>query len=56
MIRILSYLSVFLLFMQVGYADDYRQWYLPEGATMRLGKGNIIDSVMGFRNRKINSH
>ena len=43
MIRILSYLSVFLLFMQVGYADDYRQWGLPEEATMRLGKGNIID-------------
>ena len=43
MIRILLYLSVFLSFMQVGYADDYRQWFLPEGATMRLGKGNIID-------------
>ena len=23
--------------------DDYRQWYLPEGAKMRLGKGSISD-------------
>ncbi len=43
MIRIFLYLSVFLSFMQVGFADDYRQWLLPEGAKMRLGKGNIID-------------
>ena len=41
--HILLLLITILFYWQDGWADDYRQWYLPEGATMRLGKGYIID-------------
>ena len=41
--HIVLLLITILSFWQVGWADDYRQWYLPEGATMRLGKGSVID-------------
>lgn len=27
----------------IGFALDYTQWHLPEGATMRIGKGRIND-------------
>ena len=31
------------LFLSNGFAQDYTQWHLPEGATARLGKGKIND-------------
>ncbi len=40
---ILLILIAFSLLLPVGWTDDYRQWNLPEGATMRLGKGIIIE-------------
>ena len=40
---IISILILFLPFSQNGWTDDYPQWYLPEGATMRLGKGKVSD-------------
>ena len=30
-------------FWHNSWSDDYQQWYLPEGATMRLGKGKVSD-------------
>ena len=30
-------------FWQDGWSDDYRQWYLPEGAAIRLGEGRVGD-------------
>lgn len=38
-------LFVILSFLNVGWADDYQQWYLPEGAIARLGKGGIIGKI-----------
>ncbi len=32
-------LITILFYWQDGWADDYRQWYLPESAIARLGKG-----------------
>ena len=32
-----------LLFLSSVYAQEYKTWHLPEGATMRLGKGEIED-------------
>ncbi len=40
---LLLILIAFSLLLPVGWTDDYRQWDLPEGATMRLGKGSIIE-------------
>ena len=40
---IITVLFLLLPFSQNGWTDDFRQWYLPEGATMRLGKGNAFD-------------
>ena len=40
------------LFLSYCFAQDYTQWNLPEGAKMRLGKGEIndvIDKGRGFR-------
>ena len=31
------------LFAQAVRAQDYNRWRLPEGALMRLGKGNVRD-------------
>ena len=39
----ITILFLFLPFSQNGWTDDYRQWYLPEEATMRLGKGKVFD-------------
>ena len=36
-------LLVSFLFQINGFALDYTQWNLPEGAVARLGKGKIID-------------
>ena len=41
--HILPILFVILSFLQVGWADDYQKWCLPEGATMRIGKGKVYD-------------
>ena len=30
-------------FLAIGSTQDYTQWYLPQGAKMRLGKGRIND-------------
>ncbi len=38
---LITILFLLLPFSQNGWTDDYRQWYLPEGATMRLGKGKV---------------
>ena len=32
-----------ILFLSDGFAEDYTQWQLPEGAKMRVGKGKIND-------------
>ena len=40
---IITVLFLLLPFSQNGWTDDYRQWYLPESATMRLGKGKVFD-------------
>ena len=32
-------LSFSMVFLSYGYAEDYSTWNLPEGATMRIGKG-----------------
>lgn len=39
----ITLLFIFFSFLQDGWSDDYRQWYLPEGATIRLGKGRVGD-------------
>ena len=41
--HIISIIFLILSLCQNGWSDDYRQWYLPEGATMRLGKGKVFD-------------
>lgn len=43
---ILHYIVLLLipiLFLSDGFAQDYTQWQLPEGAKMRLGKGKVND-------------
>ena len=45
---ILFYIALILLISNLllsnrSIADDYTQWQLPEGAKLRLGKGNIND-------------
>ena len=37
----LSFLSLSMVFLSNGYAENYSTWNLPEGATMRIGKGSI---------------
>ena len=32
-----------ILFLSDGFAQDYTQWQLPEGAKMRVGKGKVND-------------
>ncbi len=32
-----------VLFAQFAYAQDYLRWGLPEGALVRLGKGDVRD-------------
>ena len=39
----ITILFLLLPFSQNGWTDDFRQWYLPEGATTRLGKGKVSD-------------
>ena len=39
----LIFLSMSVLFPQFTHAQDYDRWSLPEGARMRLGKGNVLD-------------
>ena len=39
----ISLLLIANLFLLNGLAQDYTQWHLPEGAKMRLGKGEIND-------------
>ena len=36
-------LSIPILFLSDGFAQDWTQWHLPEGAIARLGKGKIND-------------
>ncbi|MDE2998944.1 MAG: hypothetical protein OXU79_07690 [Gemmatimonadota bacterium] len=33
------------LFAQAAHAQDYNRWNLPDGALMRLGKGDVRDVV-----------
>ena len=39
--RLFTLLSLLMLFLSNGYAQEYRTWNLPEGARMRIGKGEI---------------
>ena len=39
----LSLLLISVLLPHIAFAQDYTRWGLPEGATARLGKGNISD-------------
>ncbi len=41
--NIISILLLMLTFYQNGWTKDYRHWDLPEGTTMRLGKGKVND-------------
>lgn len=36
-------LSIPILFLSDGFAQNYTQWHLPDGAIIRLGKGEIND-------------
>ncbi len=38
-------LSLTLQFLPIGFTQDYTQWELPEGASMRLGKGDITGNI-----------
>ena len=45
---LLRYITLFIILgmtQSLGFAQDYTQWHLPEGATTRLGKGKINDIV-----------
>ena len=45
----LSLLMLFLIsifFPLSTFAEDYTQWGLPEGATMRLGKGGLQGNIV----------
>lgn len=39
----IAFMLIANLFLSNGFAQDYTQWQLPEGAKMRLGKGEIND-------------
>ena len=41
--RVFTFIMLFaiLLFLSHAFAQDYTRWELPEGAKMRLGKGQI---------------
>lgn len=39
--KFFTFLSLSMLFLSSGYAQEYRTWNLPEGAKMRIGKGAI---------------
>ena len=39
----IALLLILMLFPSSGFAQDYTQWQLPEGAKMRVGKGKIND-------------
>ena len=41
----LSILLVSILNLQSGHAQDYTRWSLPEGAKMRIGKGEITGKI-----------
>ena len=38
----MTLLLISFLFTQFTHAQDYNRWSLPEGAIMRLGKGNVL--------------
>ena len=40
---LITILFLIFSFWQDACSDDFRQWYLPEDATMRLGKGKVSD-------------
>ena len=40
---IITVLFLLMPFSQNGWTNDYQQWYLPESASMRLGKGKVFD-------------
>jgi WD40 repeat protein len=39
----LIFLFLSVIFLRNAFAEDYTRWGLPEGAKMRLGKGQIFD-------------
>ena len=44
--RLFKMLGLFIVIFVIntlGYAQDYTQWHLPQGATLRIGKGEIND-------------
>ncbi len=43
---LLRYITLFIILgmtQSSGFAQDYTQWHLPEGAKVRLGKGKVND-------------
>ena len=38
-------LIVSVLFLEIGFAQEYTRWGLPEGAKMRIGKGEITGRI-----------
>ena len=38
-------ISTAVLFAQFAHAQDYNRWSLPDGALMRLGKGDVRDDA-----------
>ena len=41
--KFFTFLLLSLSFLSFAYAQEYKTWHLPEGAKMRLGKGEIED-------------
>ena len=41
----LIHISTAVLFAQFAHAQDYNRWSLPDGALMRLGKGDVRDDA-----------
>ena len=51
--QIVLILFSILTFLHVGCSDNYREWYLPKGATMRLGKGQIGEIAFSPDGKKL---
>ena len=46
-------LLITVLFLQNAIAQNYMQWDLPEGAKLRIGKGNVNDLQFSFDNQRL---
>ncbi len=54
--RLFKMLGLFIVIFAIktlGYAQDYTQWRLPQGATLRIGKGQINDVAFTLDGNKL---